>query len=247
MHDVLKLYFGLRAKCLWRMIKELGLMVIPALLLFSLLGTLMVLGLVYAPIYYSVLFYSFLLLACHFMRGDSIFLYSVFGVKRTKMLFSVEYMLLSFPFLCFFLHRDELWAVAIVLLPFMIAWYVPCGGFSLRLPTFPCLASGSYEYHRTGRLTMPLFLPLMAGGAIGAYDLAENAQHASRCAMLLALNYVKLATSYAESCGGGGVSNLSGWGRNKDEDDEQWWVRCIATASAMVKPRGRKKTQGISR
>ena len=37
MHDVLKLYFGLRAKCLWRMIKELGLMVIPALLLFSLL------------------------------------------------------------------------------------------------------------------------------------------------------------------------------------------------------------------
>ena len=69
----------------------------------------------------------------------------------------------------FFLHRDELWAVAIVLLPFMIAWYVPCGGFSLRLPTFPCLASGSYEYHRTGRLTMPLFLPLMAGGAIGAY------------------------------------------------------------------------------
>ena len=51
----------------------------------------------------------------------------------------------------------------------MIAWYVPCGGFSLRLPTFPCLASGSYEYHRTGRLTMPLFLPLMAGGAIGAY------------------------------------------------------------------------------
>ena len=169
MHDVLKLYFGLRAKCLWRMIKELGLMVIPALLLFSLLGTLMVLGLVYAPIYYSVLFYSFLLLACHFMRGDSTFLYSVFGVKRTKMLFSVEYMLLLFPFLCFFLHRDELWAVAIVLLPFMIAWYVPCGGFSLRLPTFPWLASGSYEYHRTGRLTMPLFLPLMAGGAIGAY------------------------------------------------------------------------------
>jgi hypothetical protein len=65
--------------------------------------------------------------------------------------------------------------------------------------------------------------------------------------MLLALNYVKLATSYAESCGGGDVNNLSGWGRNKDEDDEQWWVRCIATASAMVKPRGRKKTQGVGR
>ena len=81
----------------------------------------------------------------------------------------------------------------------------------------------------------------------GYYDLAENAQHASRCAMLLALNYVKLATSYAESCGGGGVSDLSGWGRNKDEEDEQWWVRCIAIASAMVKPRGRKRSTGVGR
>ena len=81
----------------------------------------------------------------------------------------------------------------------------------------------------------------------GYYDLAENAQHASRCAMLLALNYVKLATSYAESCGGGGVSNLSGWEQKKDEDDERWWVRCIATASAMVKPRGKKRSAGVGR
>ena len=62
-------------------------MVIPALLLFSLLGTLMVLGLVYAPIYYSVLFYPFLLLACHFMRGDSTFLYSVFGDHGVLLIF----------------------------------------------------------------------------------------------------------------------------------------------------------------
>ena len=81
----------------------------------------------------------------------------------------------------------------------------------------------------------------------GYYDLAENAQHASRCAMLLALNYVKLATSYAESCGGGGVSNLSGWGQKKDEDDVQWWVRCIATAAAMVKSRGKKRSAGVGR
>ena len=169
MNDVLKLYFGLRAKCLWRMMKELGLMAIPALLLFLFLGTLVVWELVSAPAYYSVLFYVFLLLICHFMRGDTAFLYSVFGVKRTKMLFSVEYLLLSIPFLCFFFHRDELWTVAIVLLPLGLVSFVPCGGFSLRLPTFPCLASGSYEYHRGGRLAMPLFLPLMAVGAIGAY------------------------------------------------------------------------------
>ena len=169
MHNVLKLYFGLRAKCLWRMIKELGIMAIPTLLLFLFLGTLMVLRLGSAPVYYSVLLYVFLLLACHFMRDDSIFLYSVFGMKHTKMLFSVEYALLSIPFLCFILQRHEFWAIVVVLLSLLLACFVPCGGFSLRLPTFPCLASGSYEYHRGGRLAMPLFLPLMIGGAIGAY------------------------------------------------------------------------------
>ena len=65
--------------------------------------------------------------------------------------------------------------------------------------------------------------------------------------MLLAANYVKLTTSYAESCGGVGVSNLSEWGRNKDEEDEQWWIRCIATAPAMVKPRGKKRSAGVGR
>ena len=60
--------------------------------------------------------------------------------------------------------------------------------------------------------------------------------------MLLAVNYVERATAYAESFGGGGVSNLSGWGQKKDEDDVQWWVRCIATASAMVKPRVKKQS-----
>ena len=81
----------------------------------------------------------------------------------------------------------------------------------------------------------------------GYYDLTENVQNIANCAMLLAVNYVKLATSYAESCGGGGVSNLSGWEQKKDEDDERWWVRCIATASAMVKPRGKKRSAGVGR
>ena len=169
MHDVLKLYFGLRAKCLWRMMKELRLMVIPALLLLLFVGTLIVIKLISAPIYFSILLYVSLLLACHSMRGDSAFLYSIFGVGHTKMLFLVEYMLLSIPFICFFLQRDELWAVAIVPVTLVLVCLVPCDGLSFRLPTFPCLASGSYEYHRGGRLAMPLFLPLIAGAAIGAY------------------------------------------------------------------------------
>ena len=82
----------------------------------------------------------------------------------------------------------------------------------------------------------------------GYYDLTENGiQGVMNCAMLLALNYVKQATAYAESCGGGGVSSLSGWGRKDDEDDDLWWRRCIATAAAMVKPSGRMKARGIPR
>jgi len=42
------------------MVKELGGMVIPALLQFPLMGTIAVLRLVFAPIYCSVLFYVFL-------------------------------------------------------------------------------------------------------------------------------------------------------------------------------------------
>ena len=39
------------------------------------------------------------------------------------------------------------------------------------------------------------------------------------CAMPLALGYIREATTYAESCGGGS-SPGSGWGREKGEDDE---------------------------
>ena len=103
MCNVLKLYFGLKAKRLWRMLKDLGVMVAPVLFLLLLMGILTVIGLASAPIYYSVSLYVFLLPAYHFTRGDSAFLFSVFGKRYTKMLFVVEYMLLSIPFLCIFL------------------------------------------------------------------------------------------------------------------------------------------------
>ena len=78
----------------------------------------------------------------------------------------------------------------------------------------------------------------------GYYDLTENAVHTLNCAMLLAVRCVNEATAYAESCGGGGFPSLSRWERDKDEDDERWWKRCIATAAAMVKPRGRRRPAG---
>ena len=76
----------------------------------------------------------------------------------------------------------------------------------------------------------------------GFYDLADKANDVIGTALLLAINYVKEATTYAESHGGGGGGSMSGWGRKKDDDDDRWWRRCIRQAAAMMKPgRGRSR------
>lgn len=77
----------------------------------------------------------------------------------------------------------------------------------------------------------------------GLTDMANNMINIINCAMLLAVNYVDEATNYANSCGGAG-SNLSNWGRDKDEDDERWWLRCVTKASAMVKPPSKRMRYG---
>lgn len=76
----------------------------------------------------------------------------------------------------------------------------------------------------------------------GFTELLENGQHIMNCAMLLALNYISQATTYAESCGGAGGST-SGWGRSKDDDDELWWLKCVAKATEMTSPTGRRNTR----
>lgn len=69
----------------------------------------------------------------------------------------------------------------------------------------------------------------------GYSDLMRNCNQIINCAMLLSLGYIREATTYAESCGGGS-SPGSGWGRDKDEDNEHWWRRCIAVSAAMMRP-----------
>ena len=68
----------------------------------------------------------------------------------------------------------------------------------------------------------------------GYTDLTRNCNQIINCAMLLSLGYIREATTYAESCGGG--SPGSGWGRDNDKDYEHWWRRCIAVSAAMMRP-----------
>lgn len=77
----------------------------------------------------------------------------------------------------------------------------------------------------------------------GVMSLSSNTTDILNCAMILAVNYVTEATTYAESCGGGGA-NFSGWGHDKNDDDERWWLRCITKAATMVKPVGRSFRRG---
>jgi len=68
----------------------------------------------------------------------------------------------------------------------------------------------------------------------GFNDLTENSFDVLSVALYLAKGYIAEATNYLESyCGGS--SNLSGWGRNKDDDDELWWHKCITQSAALVK------------
>jgi hypothetical protein len=68
-----------------------------------------------------------------------------------------------------------------------------------------------------------------------AHPLAkiEEIQHT---ALLLFAGYLDAATSMAVSSGGGG-SDTGGWGRDKDEDEQEWARRCARMANSMCKRR----------
>ena len=68
-----------------------------------------------------------------------------------------------------------------------------------------------------------------------ADDAAQTVNDVLRVSMLLFMNYVDAATAMAESVGGGG-SIESGWGRKRDDDDDEWARRCFRKANWLCKP-----------
>lgn len=68
-------------------------------------------------------------------------------------------------------------------------------------------------------------------------DIAERSGEIFKCAMMLYVNSLSAANAYAQTQGGGGCSNNSNWGRDKDEDDWKFALRCLRQASMMLKPR----------
>lgn len=68
-----------------------------------------------------------------------------------------------------------------------------------------------------------------------AHPLA-NIEEIQHTALLLFAGYLDAATSMAASSGGGS-SDTSSWGRDKDEDDLEWARRCARMANSMCKRR----------
>jgi len=71
-------------------------------------------------------------------------------------------------------------------------------------------------------------------------DMCQKGNHIIACAALLSLGLVDQATNFAMNTGGGGGSQLGGWGREKDEDENTWLRRCLAQSRKMMKPSGHK-------
>lgn len=69
-----------------------------------------------------------------------------------------------------------------------------------------------------------------------------NVSNLAKVAVLLFSEYIDAATSIASSGGGGGSPN-TGWGKDKDEDERNWALRCARMAKWLCKPmsRGRKR------
>ena len=69
-----------------------------------------------------------------------------------------------------------------------------------------------------------------------------NVSNLAKVAALLFAEYIDAATSIASSGGGGGSPN-TGWGKDKDEAERNWALRCARMAKWLCKPinRGRKR------
>ena len=67
-------------------------------------------------------------------------------------------------------------------------------------------------------------------------DMARAGNEIAAVATALSLGYVQQAVTFAETHGGGGGNPESGWGRNPEDNDEDWRRRCFKMARAMMKP-----------
>ena len=71
-------------------------------------------------------------------------------------------------------------------------------------------------------------------------DMSRRGMQIVTCAALLSMGLVDQATTFAQNCGGGGGHAHGKWGRDPEEDERAWLLRCLARSRQMIAPSGRK-------
>ena len=71
-------------------------------------------------------------------------------------------------------------------------------------------------------------------------DMSRRGMQIVTCAALLSMGMVDQATTFAQNCGGGGGHAHGKWGRDPEEDERAWLLRCLARSRQMMTPSGRK-------
>lgn len=74
-------------------------------------------------------------------------------------------------------------------------------------------------------------------------SLSEQGTEVMYCATMLFLGMVDDATTFAETRGGGGGGSDLKWGRDENEDNRAWALRCMRMASRMMRPAIGKKSK----
>ena len=71
-------------------------------------------------------------------------------------------------------------------------------------------------------------------------DMSRRGMQIATCAALLSMGMVDQATTFAQNCGGGGGHAHGKWGRDPEEEERAWLLRCLARSRQMMTPAGRK-------
>ena len=79
-----------------------------------------------------------------------------------------------------------------------------------------------------------------------SYRQSRNSAEVMHCATMLFLGMVDDATTFAETHGGGSGGSDLKWGRDEDEDNRAWALRCMRMASRMMRPAIGQKAQAIN-
>lgn len=106
------------------------------------------------------------------------------------------------------------------------------------LLTIPFSHNGEMKY---AKLPSDVYDVLKNEAQVPADNESATVTNVANVALLLFVGYFDAATSISESCGGGGSSPQSGWGKDDDEDDLKFARRCLRMAQEMCKPKPFKR------